>query len=263
MPLHLPVSNSGTSEKKLPTVSIITVVYNAVEYIEMTLCSITNQTWPALEYIIIDGGSTDGTLEIIEKYKPRVTKLISEPDRGLYDAMNKGLREASGDYVWFINAGDTIPAADTLERAINLGAESDVIYGETYLKDTSGKILGTRSALTTRQLPIHLTYKSLKNGMVVSHQSFIVRRPLAPFYDINYKISSDIDWMIRCLKRSRSCMNPGIILSSFLIGGISSKNKVKSLKERFRIFQKHYGFISTILIHIKIVFRAAFSRKAY
>ena len=263
MPLHIPVSNSATSEKVLPTVSIITVVYNAIEYIETTLCSITDQTWVALEYIIIDGGSTDGTLEIIEKYKSRVVKLISEPDRGLYDAMNKGLREASGDYVWFINAGDTIPAVDTLERAMRIGSGADVIYGETYLKDASGKILGTRSALTTRQLPTHLTYKSLRNGMVVSHQSFIVRRSLAPFYDIDYKISSDIDWMIRCLKKSQICVNPGIILSSFLIGGVSSRNKMQSLRERFRIFQKHYGIISTFLIHIKIFFRALFSGKAY
>ena len=263
MPLQIHLCDTDTSEKVLPTVSIITVVFNAARHIEVTLQSIAEQTWPALEYIVIDGGSSDGTLEIIEKYNPRIARLISEPDSGLYDAMNKGLREASGDYVWFINAGDTIPAVDTLEKAITLGAGSDVIYGETYLKDVSGKILGTRSALTTRQLPTHLTYKSLRNGMVVSHQSFIVRRSLAPFYNIDYKISSDIDWMIRCLKKSQICVNPGIILSSFLIGGVSSRNKMQSLRERFRIFQKHYGIISTFLIHIKIVFRALFSGKAY
>lgn len=263
MPLQIHLCDTDTSEKVLPTVSIITVVYNAVEHIEMTLMSIAGQTWPALEYIIVDGGSSDGTLEIIKKYKHIITKLISEPDEGLYDAMNKGLKEASGDYVWFINAGDTIPTPDTLERAMELGNKSEVVYGEAYLKDNLGRILGTRSALTTRRLPKQLTYKSLKKGMVVCHQSFIIKRTLAPFYDTRYKISSDIDWMIRCLKESRKCVNPGIILSCFLVGGMSSENKMQSLKERFRIFQKHYGLLSTVFIHIHIVFRALFSRKAY
>src|SRR4051812_1110497 len=97
-----------------PVLSVITVVYNNVSHIERTLLSVLDQTYPHIEYIVIDGASTDGTLVIIEKYKDRIAKLISEPDKGIYDAMNKGLAIATGDYVLFMNSGDEIYARETV-----------------------------------------------------------------------------------------------------------------------------------------------------
>src|ERR1700748_1301528 len=105
-----------------PTLSVITIVYNNARDIERTILSVVNQTWPNIEYIMVDGLSTDGTLEIINKYKNRIAKLISEKDEGIYDAMNKGLALASGDYVLFMNSGDEIYAPDT---AANVFASAD------------------------------------------------------------------------------------------------------------------------------------------
>src|ERR1700755_616928 len=95
-----------------PTLSVITIVYNNVRDIERTMLSVLNQTYPNIEYIIVDGASNDGTLEVIKRYETRITKLISEKDEGIYDAMNKGLAIATGDYVVFMNSGDELYAPD-------------------------------------------------------------------------------------------------------------------------------------------------------
>ena len=91
-----------------PTFSIITITYNAVRLVEQTLLNVLSQSYPNIEYIVIDGGSTDGTVDIIRRYESGLAYWVSEPDKGIYDAMNKGLQKATGDYVWFINAGDTL-----------------------------------------------------------------------------------------------------------------------------------------------------------
>ena len=116
---------------KQATLSVITVVFNNSADIERTIKSVINQTYPHIEYIIIDGGSTDGTLNIIQKHLARVSKLVSEKDEGIYDAMNKGLKLASGDYVLFMNSGDEIYAADTVEKVFSTEEYSDIYYGET------------------------------------------------------------------------------------------------------------------------------------
>ena len=136
---------------------------------------------PHIEYILIDGASTDGTLEIITAMHPEL-HACCEPDKGLYDAMNKGLHKATGDYVWFLNAGDTLPTADTIYRMVKRldkrGIYPDVLYGETNLVDADGRSLGARRLKAPK-----LTWKSFRMGMLVCHQSFLVKRELAPDYD--------------------------------------------------------------------------------
>ncbi|MCB0642106.1 MAG: glycosyltransferase, partial [Phaeodactylibacter sp.] len=105
-------------ENKHPKISVITVVYNAVDLLEDTLLSVLNQTYDNIEYVVVDGASTDGTTEIVHRYKDRIDRWVSEPDKGLYNAMNKGLAMATGDFVWFMNAGDHIYSPDTLEKAV-------------------------------------------------------------------------------------------------------------------------------------------------
>ena len=118
-----------------PKFSIITVTYNAAKVLEDTIQSIVTQTYKNLEYIIVDGGSTDETLDIIHKYQEHITTVISEPDQGLYDAMNKGIKLATGDYLCFLNAGDGLHEDDTLLQmvhSINGTALPGVLYGETF-----------------------------------------------------------------------------------------------------------------------------------
>lgn len=238
--------------------SIITVVFNARDLIEGTIQSVLAQTWPQVEYIIVDGASKDGTTEIIRAYGDRISRWVSEPDKGLYDAMSKGLRMATGDFVWFVNAGDRIFAPDTLEQMASLvGLQTDVLYGEVMLVDDARKHLGTRTERTTQKLPKKLHWKSLRRGMVVCHQGFVPRREIAPSF-IENNLTADIDWVIRCLQKSRETVHTGLILAEYLEGGISNKRRRQSLRDRYQVLKKHYGFIPNLWNHLIILLRAAF-----
>jgi len=245
--------DSNNTAKK-PMVSIITVVYNSELYIEKTIQSIINQSYANIEYIIVDGGSSDTTIEIIKKYQKFIAKWISEKDNGLYDAMNKGINMASGNYLWFINSGDEIYSVSVLEEIFNFNTSPpDIIYGETEMIDFKGQTIGMRR----HSIPEKLSWKSLKFGMKVCHQSIIAKKEIVESYNLNYKYSSDFEWLIRILKKSVTICNSGLILSKFMDGGQTSKTLIPGLKERFNIMVKYYGLISTVLIHfllsIKII----------
>ncbi|MBN2484736.1 MAG: glycosyltransferase [Bacteroidales bacterium] len=236
-----------------PSISIITVVYNAKKQLEATVLSILEQTSKDFEYIIIDGGSTDGTLDVIKKYESQIGFWLSEPDNGLYDAMNKGLSHAKGTFVWFLNAGDKIFDMDTVQKLTDIYAktDADILYGETMVFSEAGNDVGLRR----HSAPADLSWKSLKMGMLVCHQSFLPKREIAPYYNLEYSCSSDIDWEINCLKKARRIVNTKLIISRFLDGGRSKKTIFPSLKERFVIMVKNYGLGTTLLNHIRIFFR--------
>jgi len=228
-----------------PLISVITVVKNGEEHIGRTIESVIAQTYKEIEYIIIDGKSEDKTLNIIAGYKG-VDLLVSEPDSGLYDAMNKGLKVATGAYVWFLNTGDQIYSKDTVEHMV-AGIEGlpDIIYGGTMIIDENQNEIGDRRL----RPPDKLTWKSFRQGMVVCHQSLIVKRELAPAYNLTYRLSSDIDWAIRAAKNATQTHNSKLILSRFMEGGLTDHNIKAGLKERFHIMRRFYGLIPTILRH--------------
>jgi glycosyltransferase involved in cell wall biosynthesis len=234
-----------------PKITIITVVYNAKSLIEQTIKSIIQQTYPFIEYIIIDGASTDGTLEVIEQYRSKIAVVRSEKDLGIYDAMNKGLKLATGDYVLFINAGDLLASPNILSSVFDKTPEADVYYGDTEIIDIHGNSLGERRL----KPPASLNWRSLRFGMCVSHQSFIAKRSLCDFYNLNYKVSSDIDWVIRVLRKSRVIIHVHQTISKFLEGGSSSGNRKAGLIERFQIMVKQYGFFPTVFNHVYILLR--------
>jgi glycosyltransferase involved in cell wall biosynthesis len=238
-----------------PTISIITVCYNAEKYIEQSIQSVLQQTYPHIEYIIVDGGSKDNTLSILRSYQDRISRLVSEKDEGLYDAMNKGLQLASGEYVLFLNADDQLYAPDVLEKVFNACNNADVYYGEVAFMNETGNITGLRSQHTPHKVPERLSWKSLRNGMTVSHQAFIIRRSLALPYDLQYKVCADIDWMIRCLKNCTSSCNVHLIISKFRMGGSSKQRQQLAWKERYLILQKHYGIATNFFRHLYIAIR--------
>lgn len=237
-----------------PKVSIITVTYNAGELLLNTLESIKSQTYKNIEYVIVDGKSADNTVDIIKKNEKFISKWISEKDKGLYDAMNKGMELASGDYIWFINAGDEIYSKDTLEKVFSGIKDADAYYGNVQYIDEDGKDLGTR---TLKKPPKNLSWEDFKNGMVVSHQSIILKRKFAAKYNLDYKYCADLDWMIRSLKKCKTIMNTNLILSKFLIGGYSKENIIPSNKERFKILTKHFSLPKVLLSHIDMSFKFA------
>lgn len=237
-----------------PKFSIITVTYNAANVLEDTIQSIVTQTYKNTEYIIVDGGSTDGTLDIIHKYKEHIHTLVSEPDKGLYDAMNKGIKLATGDYLCFLNAGDCLHEDDTLQLMVHsiTGTKlPGVLYGETEIVDSEGHFLYMRRLST----PERLTWKSFKKGMLVCHQAFFARRDLIEPYDLQYRFSADFDWCIRIMKKAEVLQNTHLTLIDYLNEGMTTRNHKASLKERFRIMAKHYGLISTVAHHVWFMLR--------
>lgn len=238
-----------------PRFSIITVCYQAAPLLEKTFQSVFTQTCKDYEYIVVDGGSTDGTMALLQRYANKIDQVISEPDRGLYDAMNKGLAKATGSYVWFINAGDCLYAADTLERLSKAAAEGvPILAGEVVLVDDDGHELGTRSALTTQKLPAQLNWRSLRYGMVVSHQGFIPQRQWCPPYRLG-NLSADIDWVIQTLKAGKTARVVDFPVACYLMGGLSKKRHQEGLKGRYAILKEHFGFFPNLLAHVFILGR--------
>ncbi len=231
-----------------PKFSIITVTYNAGAVLEDTIQSVITQTYRNVEYIIVDGDSKDHTLDIINRYREHIHTLVSEPDKGLYDAMNKGIRLATGDYLCFLNAGDELHEDDTLQLMVHsiTGTElPDVLYGETAIVDEEGHFLRMRRL----SAPENLNWKSFKDGMLVCHQAFFPRRELAEPYDLRYRFSADFDWCIRIMKKSHTLHNTHLTLIDYLSEGMTTRNHRASLHERFRIMCRHYGYLSTLARH--------------
>ncbi len=260
-----------------PKFTVITVTYNAEKTLERTIESVASQTYKNIEHLIVDGLSTDGTLSLIQEYaednsvhaNPHEIRFIREADSGLYDAMNKAIDNATGDYLVFLNAGDKFHADDTIERVVADTLSLDrsdaeramwpaVLYGETDLVDDEGKFLRHRRL----QAPSQLRWTSFKDGMLVCHQSFYVLTELAQqhHYDLHYRFSADFDWCIRIMKEAHSqglvMHNTNMVLTDYLSEGMTTKNRRKSLLERFRIMAKHYGIFSTVCRHLWFVWRA-------
>jgi glycosyltransferase involved in cell wall biosynthesis len=233
-----------------PILSVITIVYNNVNDIERTMLSVLGQTYPNIEYILIDGLSNDGTIEVIKRYEKRIAKLISEKDDGIYDAMNKGLELATGDYVIFMNSGDEFYDAETVAAVFATAPDVDIYYGETEMIDSDGQSLGQRR----HKAPEQLTWRSFKFGMSVSHQAIYIKRDLLEPYDEQYELSADIDWIIRAAKKAKKIVNVHRYVAKYLIGGMSKTKHSQSLMERFDIMNKHYGLLPTILNHFVIAF---------
>ncbi len=241
--------------------SIITVTYNAEKFVASTIISVANQTFEDFEYILIDGQSTDQTPTILNEYNNEIDVLVIEPDQGVYDAMNKGLELAKGDYVLFLNAGDEFSGstvlADVFKSKVDsdLDLDPDIIYGETNIINQDRQVIGTRSELTSRKLPDQLGKRDFLNGQVVSHQSFIAKRFLCKPYDLKYKCSADIDWMMQIISESKRIINVNQSIANYLQGGISDTKLGVCWKERFIIMLKYFDLSSVIISHLKFVIR--------
>ncbi len=261
-------------KKTYPLITIVTVTFNAGEVLERTLRSVEMQAYPRIEHLIIDACSKDATLSLVRQYVERNVqpvhniRILSEPDRGLYDAMNKAIGMAEGDYLVFLNAGDKLHDANTIEELVKTidwehrGLNPAVVYGETDCVDNDGKFIRHRRL----QAPEVLTSRSFLSGMLVCHQSFYVRTDIARMhrYNLDYRFSADYDWCIRVLKyadrRRLRIVNTHLILTDYLNEGLTTKNHRKSLKERFHIMSHHYGRLSAIGAHLWFVVRSVIKR---
>ena len=250
------------------TFSFVTITYNADNVLGKTVDSVFSQTYPHVEHVIIDGASTDDTLQVAQDYMQRSyaasngheIRIVSEPDNGLYDAMNKGLRQVSGDYVLFLNAGDFFPDSEVLSNiARNVGLEGVsreklpvVLYGNTDIVDNDGRFLRHRRL----QPPANLSWRSFRHGMLVCHQAFYARLDIAKTvpYDCRYRFSADVDWCIRIMKeaeiRHLPLLNLHLVVANYTEEGQSTIHHRESLNERYQIMCHHYGKIPTIFMHL-------------
>ena len=253
--------------------SIITITYNAEAFLPRTVESVLSQHYRDIEHIIIDGASTDSTLSVAQDYMQRSyaaqnghkVRIVSEPDNGLYDAMNKGLRQASGDYICFLNAGDFFPNANVLDTIVSRSLTGKsrqqlpaVIYGDTDIVDNEGNFLRHRRLAPPR----NLTWRSFRKGMLVCHQAFYARLDIARTvpYDTRYRYSADVDWCIRVMKEAER-MGAGLayvdsVVVNYTQEGQTTKHHRDSLKERYRVMQCHYGAFTTALMHAWFAVRA-------
>jgi glycosyltransferase involved in cell wall biosynthesis len=254
--------------------SIVTITYNAEKVLQRTLDSVLRQTYEGVEHLIVDGASKDQTLPMAERYKEQNDTsdnghkviILSEPDHGIYDAMNKGLTQASCDYIVFLNAGDSLPDASTLEEIVhhcrlNEFPENElpgVLYGNTNIVDNEGRFLHPRRL----QPPAKLTWKSFRHGMLVCHQAFYARTDIAKNtqYDTRYRFSADVDWCIRIMRESDRMglplCNTEMVVANYTEEGATTKNHRTSLFERFDVMRRHYGLFTTIAMHIWFVIRS-------
>ncbi len=247
------------------TFSVVTITYNAAAVLRPTLDSVMMQDYPNVEHLIIDGASTDETLAIAKAYQKlsdeaengHVVKIQSEPDKGLYDAMNKGLRLATGDYIVFMNAGDRFPEADTLDKVMLAAVVGDgeerpaVLFGNTDIIDDKGNFLYHRRLSP----PERLTWRSFRYGMVVCHQAFYARIDIARSltYDTTFRYSADVDWCIRVMKEGERqhllLRNIHAVVANYMEEGQTTIHHKDSLKERFEVMRRHYGLLTTVLLH--------------
>lgn len=216
---------------KKSKVSIITVVYNGVEYIENTILSVINQTYDNFEYIIIDGNSNDGTLEIIKRYENKITKIISEPDNGIYDAMNKGIGLSTGDWIHFRNCGDyfasTTVLSDIFDNTNNYSS-IDIIHGKSICWDKFCYFIDEPPIIKNPQT----------KGMPVFHPSTFIKSKLHKnlLFDLKYKLAADHDFFVKCRKDNKVFHYIPLNISIFNIGeGASIQGEYISMKEHFYI----------------------------
>lgn len=251
-------------------ITYVTITYNAASVLQRTLDSVICQDYPEIVHLIIDGASTDATLQLVDDYIERSNaagnghriQVSSEPDKGIYDAMNKGLRSIDGDYVCFLNAGDFLPASDITskiaEQVERQGSLPAVLYGDTDIVDSEGRFLHHRRLAPPEQL----SWKSFRRGMLVCHQAFYARTDfaIATPYDMQYRYSADVDWCIRVMKAAAKenvpMLNLKMVVVNYTEEGQTTLHHRESLWERYHVMERHYGRIQTFLLHCWFVVRS-------
>lgn len=242
-------------------ISVITINFNHLEGLKNTFHSIVSQTDRSrLEWIVVDGNSTDGSADFLNQNAGNFDVLVIESDKGIYDAMNKGLQLATAPYVWFMNSGDTMHSEDSASAAIRIieNKQPDVIYSDTMFVTPEMMEIGRISELKPQPFPKNLTFGSFRFGMNICHQSFIVKKAITTLYNLTYKQAADVDWIIQILKKNPSNSISPTLLSNFEVGGSSYQHTKKAWKERFDVLTKHYGLLPNLLAHVWIIIRRVF-----
>jgi len=220
-------------------ISVVTVCLNEVKLIEKTLTSVINQTFKDFEYIVIDGGSTDGTLDIIEKYKDKIDKFVSEKDDGIYDAMNKGIKLAEGEYLIFINGGDYLVNEKVFERVFESKPTEDIIYGDGLLLFSNGFIMGKK--FPKKISKFFMFYDTLPHQDTLS-KKYLFKKTNG--FDTELKIAADYNFFLNAIFKIKATYHyiPIAMVVNNLEGISNQKQyKLKKQNERYISFSKYFS----------------------
>ncbi len=227
----------------IPKVSIVTVVFNGEKLLEETIQSVINQTYDNVEYIIIDGGSTDGTLDIIKKYEDKIDYWVSEKDNGIYDAMNKGIKVFRGDYINFLNAGDSFVNNDVLTNIFINQGKDDLIYGAIALKDTSNNLL-------TNVYPKKFTKLNLMfwGTGTLCHQTMFVHKDVLVNYSSRYRLKGELNWYFDLYKKIKKIRIVYFPIVNYMLGGTGDVNYKLNIKEAIEVQFTQNGLLGIVSI---------------
>ncbi len=236
-------------------ISIITVVLNNKDTLQETIDSVASQDYEEIEYIVVDGKSVDGSLELIKDYHPNlIDKFISERDRGIYDAMNKGVEMSTGDFIYFLNSDDTLYNSRVIGSVVE-GIKKNPQYDYYYGGVISQNIFGSQSYnILLKEIPD----RSIKLGQNIRHQSIFVRRKLFSQlggFSLDYKVNADYEWECRLVKNQKKGKFLNILIANYNQTGFSSKGTWSQYKEKRSIIRKHFGFLAGLIFSIKGFFK--------
>lgn len=228
-----------------PKVTVVTVVRNAQGALRATAESVLSQTYGNVEYVLVDGASTDGTADYARSLGDKVDVLISEPDRGIYDAMNKGVRAASGEWVIFMNAGDTFYAPDTIARVFDGSDYSGfgVVYGDVAKRNAEGELVVKKAGMP------HNSHR-----MFFCHQSAFYRRGelLAEEFDTAHRMSADIHQVKRLYKKGVKFRQTDIAVAIFDTGGVSNVKRSAGLRDNISVVRELDGLVDRLRLLPKL-----------
>jgi glycosyltransferase involved in cell wall biosynthesis len=227
-----------------PVVTIITVVYNSQFLIEKTVESVLKQTYKNVELIVIDGGSTDRTLDIIKTYNSEITYWVSEPDKGIYDAMNKGIICSTGNWLNFMNSGDTFASNHVVYDLFKNNEDGlDMIYGDTFLYNKQLNKTRVQNAYNFTKINI------LKYGTrVVCHQSMFISENVINLYNTQYKLKAELDLYFNFIFMQIKILKVNSPISVFLEDGTGTQRYFENLKEKFYLIYRRCGLMG-LFIH--------------
>ncbi|MEM7045706.1 MAG: glycosyltransferase family 2 protein [Pseudomonadota bacterium] len=228
-----------------PTVTVVTVTLDAGQALEATMTSVLAQTWPAIDYVVIDGGSKDGSVALIEAQADRLGAWVSEPDRGIYDAMNKGIARARGDWIIFMNAGDRFASDSIVEEVMQAASDdTDFLYGDVEVR--------------SRQGPVHVPCRPLETmwqRIAFSHQSLFARTELmkASPFDLTYDVIADYAFYFSQHCAGRRFHHVPLVVASIAPAGYSEQKLWRRTVERWRLARRHRPRMTTDFFYLRLV----------
>jgi glycosyltransferase involved in cell wall biosynthesis len=223
----------------LPLVTIITVTYNSRSSLKQAFDSVVNQSYEKIEFIVIDGGSTDGTIDLIKEYSYKITYWVSEPDQGIYNAMNKGIDKANGDLVYFLNSDDYLYDSSVVEDIVKIYGQAnkpDAIYGPVLIYNKKSGVIGRSDK--------KFEPKYVQKGRVICHQGIFMKRELLVKHKFNeqYKIVADYELQVKCLIQKCRFLHVDKVIAYYSNDGFSSQleSKRRRIIEKMDVIKEHF-----------------------